>query len=362
MYIRKLRPLAPLAALAVLEVAAMPAAFADPGHDGHVRVVHPGESIQAAVDAARPGDTVMIAPGHYQESVRIGVSGLTLSGTGPATVISPAPKSTTKAAAADDCAAAGHGICVTGTPAEPVSRVSIRALTVSGFAKDGIHANRTDRMSVSGVRVEHNGQQGISQERSTRGRLTGNTSRDNGQSGIFLANMTDSEGGAIDTRGAVIAHNRLTGNRIGVVIRRARELSVEDNAIHDNCGGVFVVGDESTPRAGSLDVHDNQVEHNNRYCPASGRLPYIQGTGILLTGAEDTRVTDNQVRGNTGASPMSGGVVLFKSVVGAPNTRNVIRDNEVVDNRPADLADPERSPGNVLTGNRCGRSLPEGWC
>ncbi|KUJ70855.1 hypothetical protein ACZ90_00640 [Streptomyces albus subsp. albus] len=360
MYIRKLRHLAPLAALVVLEAAAVPAAFATEGHHGHTRLVHPGESIQAAVDAAKPGDTVMILPGHYRESVQISASDLTLRGAGRRTVLGPAPKNTAKAAAA--CAAAGHGVCVTGTPRKPVSRVAIRGLTVSGFAKDGIHANRTDRMSVTGVRVEKNGQQGISQERSTRGRLTGNAARDNGQSGIFLANMTDSEGGAIDTRGAIISRNRLTGNRIGVVIRRARELSVENNTISDNCGGVFVVGDESTPRAGSLTVRGNDVDHNNRYCPAAGRLPYIQGTGILLTGAEDTRVTGNRVRGNTGASPMSGGVVLFKSVVGAPNARNAISSNEVTGNQPADLADPEQSPGNVFTGNRCGRSLPEGRC
>ena len=42
--------------------------------------VGPGESIQAAVDAARPGDTIAVLPGVYSETVRFDVDAVTLRG------------------------------------------------------------------------------------------------------------------------------------------------------------------------------------------------------------------------------------------------------------------------------------------
>ncbi|MBO0915661.1 hypothetical protein J1C73_15550, partial [Streptomyces laculatispora] len=64
-------------------VPSVPAAAAG----GHV--VYPGQSIQAAVDSAKPGDTIVVRPGTYRESVLISTPGLTLRGSGDRTVIVP---------------------------------------------------------------------------------------------------------------------------------------------------------------------------------------------------------------------------------------------------------------------------------
>jgi pectin methylesterase-like acyl-CoA thioesterase len=45
-------------------------------------VVWPGQSIQAAVDRADPGDTVLVRPGVYHQSVEIRKDGITLRGSG----------------------------------------------------------------------------------------------------------------------------------------------------------------------------------------------------------------------------------------------------------------------------------------
>ncbi|BFV55434.1 right-handed parallel beta-helix repeat-containing protein [Kitasatospora sp. CMC57] len=322
-----------------------------------MHVVHPGESIQQAVDGAHPGDIVQLLPGTYRENVQITVPKLTLRGIGPATVIAPAAGPSGSA-----CATAGHGLCVTGTADRVLSGVRIESLTVEGFPKNGFSASRTDGLSVHRLLVRDNGQQGISLERSTRSSITDNESRDNGQSGVFLANSVDEEGGALDTRGTVISRNLLTGNRIGVVLRRARDLTVDHNSVSANCGGVFVVGDEGVPRAGALTVRQNHVYENNKYCAATPRLGAIQGTGILLTGAEDTLVTGNRVEDNTGASEMSGGIVLFRSIVGAPNARITVKDNVALHNGPADLADRDTGEGHTFAGNTCGLSEPTGRC
>ncbi|MFI0943043.1 nitrous oxide reductase family maturation protein NosD [Streptomyces sp. NPDC021020] len=377
---------------------------------GSLHVVRAGQSVQEAVDAAADGDTVLVMPGTYRESVQI-TRNVTLMGAAPGqvTITAPAgqgagsapaapPKSTAAAAAghmdtttsttgADTgkqapapaqpqegtavsgtttqaaCAAAGHGVCVTGAAGKPLTAVRIEALDITGFRANGIDASGTDRMVVRHVLVQGNGAQGISQERSTRAVLSDNRAVDNGQSGIFVANLVSEEGGALDTRGTVISGNTLTGNRIGVTVRRARVLTVEDNTVSGNCGGVFVVGDENNPKAGDLDIRANRITENNKFCAASGRLPAIQGTGVLLTGAEDTRVTGNTISGNSGASPMSGGVVLFPSEVGVANLRDQVNDNTLTGNVPADIADRDtKGSGNTFSANSCAVSQPAGRC
>ncbi|WP_327683515.1 right-handed parallel beta-helix repeat-containing protein [Kitasatospora sp. NBC_00458] len=332
---------------------------------GGLHLVQPGESIQQAVDAALPGDTVQLLPGEYRGSIRITTPGLTLRGAGPTSVILPADTTRAGAPAAETaaaCAAAGHGLCVVGTDDRPLTGVTVEALAVTGFRKNGINATGTDGMTVRATHVHDNGQQGISQEKSTRGVITANESTRNGQSGVFLANSVDSEGGALSAAGTVVSGNQLTDNRIGVTVRRLRDLTVEQNEIHGNCGGVFVVGDEGVPRAGALTVTRNRVVANNRYCPPNPRLDHIQGAGIVLTGAEETTVTENHVRDNVGASPFSGGIVLVHSVVGVANARNTVADNFLAGNGPADIADRDTGSDNSFARNQCAVSEPAGHC
>ncbi|MEW9518079.1 right-handed parallel beta-helix repeat-containing protein [Streptomyces tubercidicus] len=319
-------------------------------------VVHAGESIQHAVNRARPGDTIIVRPGVYRESVQINKSRLRLIGAGHKTVITPSGRRSQNA-----CGKSGNGICVVGK--HRLRDVTIRSLTVRGFKKTGIWASRTDRLVVHHVTVRKNGVWGIAQEKSIRGVFRDNSAIDNGDAGIFLANKTREEGGGSDTRGAVISDNYLAGNRIGVTIRRVRNLTVSYNTMTRNCGGVFVVGDESRPQAGALTVRNNSIYKNNKYCAGNSRLPHIQGSGIVLTGAEHVLVRRNVIRDNHGKSPLSGGVVLFHSFVKVLNHHNVVSDNIVLHNRPVDLANRDLpGKGNRFIHNVCRTSEPAGLC
>lgn len=322
-----------------------------------IHVVYPGESIQKVVDAAGPGDTVLLTPGTYRESVKVSTPGLTLRGMGRSTVIEPGTDKT-----ANSCAEGGNGICVVGTKDRKVEGVTVASLTVTGFARNGVFAQATDGLTVRKVTAVKNGVWGIAQERSVRGVFRKNTARDNGDAGLFLANTVDAEEGAVDTEGAVVERNRLEGNRIGITVRRLRNLTVADNDLTGNCAGVFVVGDENKPRAGALTVRDNRISKNNKSCPKTARLDALQGSGIVLTGTEDTLVTGNRVTDHAGTSSMSGGIVLFKSIVGAPGERNRITGNQLSGNSPADLVNTDTGTGNTFDGNTCRASMPAGLC
>ncbi|KYK13294.1 MULTISPECIES: right-handed parallel beta-helix repeat-containing protein [Streptomyces] len=336
---------------------------AAPASAGHmIHVVHPGESIQKAVDAAESGDTVLVTPGTYHESVKVSTPGLTLRGMGRNTVIKPG---TEKATADNTCAEGGNGICVIGTKDENVKGVTVADLTVTGFTRTGVFSMATDGLTVRNVTAVKNGVWGIAQERSVHGTFRDNTARDNGDAGIFLANSIKAEEGAADTEGTEVAHNRLEGNRIGVTVRRLRNLAVADNHITGNCAGVFVVGDENKPKAGDLVVRDNRVVRNNKSCPKTDRLEALQGSGIVLTGVEKVLVADNTVEGNAGKSSMSGGIVLAASMVGTPNASNEVNGNRLRDNSPADLVNAgtgDTAKSNTFTGNTCGASKPAGLC
>ncbi|WP_307621181.1 nitrous oxide reductase family maturation protein NosD [Streptomyces sp. V3I7] len=324
----------------------------------HTHLVRPGQSIQKAVDAAKAGDTVLLAAGTFRESVKVTTPGLTLRGAGSRTVLKPSTKKVT-----GSCAKNGNGICVLGTKKRDIKDVTVADLKVTGFSHAGVFGMATDRMTVRGVTAAKNGVWGIAQERSVRGVIKSNHARNNGDAGIFLANTITEEAGAQDTRGTLVAKNRLEGNRTGVTVRRLRGLTVDDNYLTGNCAAVFVVGDENKPKAGALTVRDNWMDRNNKYCPKTARLPAIQGSGIVLTGAEDTLVTRNLVTGNAGKSPLSGGIVLFKSMVGATSERNRITGNVLRDNAPADLVNNEKAKSaNTFTHNSCRTSKPAGLC
>ncbi|MFC9155946.1 nitrous oxide reductase family maturation protein NosD [Streptomyces bauhiniae] len=343
------------AALVSAGVGAVPAAAAH-----QTLVVRPGESIQKAVDAARAGDTVLVLAGTYHESVQIGRDRITLRGAGARTVVKPAAVKTGKDA--NTCAQNGNGICVLGTKTKDVRGVTVADLTVTGFARAGVFGMATDRMTVRHVRAVDNDTWGIAQERSTGGVFRENVAERNGDAGLFLANTIKEEAGAYDAGRTLVEHNRLDDNRIGVTVRRLRDVNVQDNGIRGNCAGVFVVGDENKPKAGHLTVARNRVTENNKSCPKTERLPALQGSGIVLTGVEQTRVTGNYVRGNAGKSPLSGGIVLFKSMVGATGENNRVDGNTLSANAPADLVNTDTGKGNRFERNSCRASKPAGLC
>jgi nitrous oxidase accessory protein NosD len=352
--------LACTAALLATGLGAAPSATAHTVH-----LVRAGESIQQAVDNARPGDTVVLGPGTHHESVNVTTPGLTLRGMGRSTVLEPETGTSTRSPApkaANPCAAAGNGICVAGTKNQNVDGVTIASLTVSGFDKSGVYANEADGLTVRDVTAVGNGVWGIATERSVHGVFRHNTARDNGDAGLFLANTVKEEQGATDTEGTVVERNRLEGNRIGVTVRRLRNLSVEGNHLTGNCAGLFVVGDENKPKAGAVTVRHNRIERNNKSCPKTARLDALQGSGIVLTGTDDNLVTHNVIKDNAGKSPLSGGIVVFKSFVGTTSEHNRISDNLLRGNSPADLVNTDPGKGNTFQDNSCHSSQPAGLC
>jgi len=318
--------------------------------------VRPGQSIQAAINAAPPGSTVRVAAGTFQESLIISKP-LRLVGAGArggGTVLVPPA---TAPASPCNTPTTTVGICVPGDPAARIANVEITELLIRGFTGDGVLALGTSGFHVHDMQASSNGGYGVANFDGLGTRFHDTVTRDNGDAGIYL-------GDSLNT-GARINDNIATGNEIGLFIRDSTRVEVNDNQVTGNCLGILLLDTGAPNAAGEFNVHDNNVSNNNKVCPGDGAPP-LNGAGIVLAGVHDVVVHDNRVNDNRSTPPSfaSGGISLLSTAMfgGGVPTRNTVRDNTALRNAPFDLSDDESGSDNRFRDNRCQTSQPPGLC
>ena len=329
-------------------------------------VVGPGQSIQAAVDSASPGDTVLVRPGVYRQSVQIRTDGITLRGSGDfrgGTVLVPPVPFPHSACAA---AFGASGVCVlakrvnmkTGAVTTPVTGDAVTALYIAGFPANGVFGYGTVGLRVTRVTAVNDGGYGISRFASTRTLFADDTAVGNHEAGFYVG---DSPHAA-----TVVRDNRAIGNQFGIFIRHARGVRVTGNWLTRNCQGVLVLDDGQPGGAGNTVVWQNSVFRNNKFCPKHGDTPVnTKGGGILLLGATHTWVVGNAVAGNAGHQINSGGIVVASAHAlthGSNPNFDTIRNNTAFGDHPADLIWDGTGTGVHFLANHCWTSVPAGLC
>jgi hypothetical protein len=351
--------LAGAAAASILAFIAMPAS-ASPSvhaHSSPVHVVMPGQSIQAAVDAAQPGDTIVLKSGNYAGGILISKDNITVRGAGRSTVL--------RDTRSNNClpTAGPTGICVTNPAGNIVRGVTIKDLKVNGFGAFGVFGFGTDRLTVTGVAAIENGEYGITEFESTKGAFTHNyVAGTVGDAGLYVGDVANA-------RGTIVADNVAVGNALGVLVRHAHNVKVENNKLIGNCVGVALVDDGQAGGQGHTRVTGNIINANNRTCPGdeADMIPPLGGSGVIILGGQHNTIRDNTIIGNQGdpaTSPFAGGVVLAPAAPPAatPAEHNVVMFNVIKRNSPFDVIDDSGSTKNVIKHNTCGTSQPEGLC
>lgn len=349
-------------------------------------VVDHGESIQAAIDAAQPGDTIVVRPGTYHESLEIRKEGIKLLGSGAVLTPPQEPPETL-------CNEGPFvvGMCIAGEvdeatfeAGEPLANVTVDGFTIEGFGM-GIFAVATENLSVSHNVFRDNAVYGAFALSSTGTRYLYNSARNNGVAGYYIGDSPHAD--------ATVLGNSSEGSLIGLFFRSARGARVAHNVFSDNCTGVSVVSDPAP--AGDLTLADNEIFENHRLCEfeeeegheghegddgyeeeeghegdEEGQAqeeeePTFSGIGIALSGAQNVVVRRNNVWGNepAGEADFAGGILVFTDpFTGAVPSEILVRGNRSFDNKPADLVWDETGSGIRFVANRCGSSKPQGLC
>jgi parallel beta helix pectate lyase-like protein len=330
--------------------------------------VEAGESIQAAIDDAKPGTTIKVEEGTYAESVTIAKDDIELVGEGrKKTHIVP------PAGPPGDCPA---GICVS-DPADPdhtVSDVDISHLSVKGFIFGIFYANtkggevtRTILSDYEAYGLFANDSSGIKISRNVTYNSVDGVDP---EAGIYVGDSPHAD--------ATVWKNVSFGNLFGIFIRDAAHGKLLENKTFSNCVGiVFLNTDETavppgTPPGTPVDVKDwltkdNIVAGNNRECAASDEAPPLSGIGIGILGGNDIDLIDNGVFGNKPAagflSAFAGGIIITASDEFTPPRPS--SDIKVAFNTAfGNATDLILDPGNEASffANDCLTSMPDGLC
>ncbi len=312
--------------------------------------VGPGDSIQAAVDAANPGDTIFVF-GNHSEDVLIQTDALKLVGVG-ATMTPGA-----------DSLCGPEGFCVLGdvdfsgefpVVNAYVSDVSISGFKLVGYDDSGILAFGAQNAHFTKNQAIDNGEYGIAAFFSTGTHIMGNITRGSDEAGIYIGDSPNAD--------ATVASNVTMDNGLGIFVRDAMHGTMFNNVSQANCAGVLVLADNPGP-AGFFRFLGNRVQGNSKACPQTEDNPgAFSGIGIAILGGQDNVLHGNQITDNLpgGDTFISGGLIVATGDLGTAPEGNIATGNVITGNDPDILWDGSGS--NTLSPNTCGTSVPPGLC
>jgi parallel beta-helix repeat protein len=291
-------------------------------------------TIQAAVDAAQPGDTILVPPGTYHESVLVTKNHLTIVGSRAAIL---------DAAGFRTGIRVGTGRISRGGPAPAcpplaVEEFTLRGLTIKHAGFSGVFLVGVDGYHLTGSRYVDNPVYGPYPVCSHNGLIDfnhvvggGSTVGPSLDTGIYVG----------DDDQVTVRHNRVTNYVIGVVVENSVHTTVNDNLLQQNTAGVYVavLPDHPRPFTDDVVIERNQVLHNNLPNPVPadsgdeiGGVP--TGAGIVNLGGDHVVIRHNRVLHND-----SLGIAIVQNLLAPADPRiepnpdfNEVRGNVILHN------------------------------
>ncbi len=248
--------------------------------NGNTLEVRVGELIQAAVALAKPGDTIKVFPGTYNETVYIDKENISLIG-----VIEDSewPVLDGKKQRNDAVLYSGNGF-------------TVENFKIINYKGNGIMGQAGNNFVIRNNHIVDTGVYGIFPQFGTNGLIENNVLTGIEDAAIYVG-MSDN---------VHVNNNEVFGNVAGIEIENSRHAIVEDNMVYDNSGGILAFITPGLPIKTTYDViiRNNFIVDNNHVnfaVPGSIVAGVPSGTGVIIMAADDVTLEDNIIRNNKNA-------------------------------------------------------------
>ena len=315
---------------------------------GTLRVPADYPTIQAAVDAAKPGSLVLVAPGVYREAVTVSNPRIVIRGEERGTTILDGEFTREN----------GFKVIADG--------VAIENMTARNFAENGFFWTGVTGYRGSYLTAIRNGDYGIYAFDSVNGQFDHGYGAGSPDAGFYI--------GQCYPCNAVITDSLAEWNGIGYSGTNAGgNLLIVNSIWRNNRVGIVPnsgTGEANPPERETTIVGNTVYGNNNTETAAIEIAQTAIGNGILIAGGTDNTVERNLVYDHDIAGI---GVIPLPEKVLSPDDekaqnfdarRNTVRDNVTRDDRVADLLlvttldDAKDAGGNCFSGNQFRTSSP----
>ncbi|MCC6605479.1 MAG: right-handed parallel beta-helix repeat-containing protein [Anaerolineae bacterium] len=241
-------------------------------------VVQAGESVQTAVDRARPGDTIEVPYGVYHERVVIDINDITLRGI---------PNEAGEWPIFD-----GEGVLTEGVIASG-NNFTVGNLHVRNYTDNGVLVEGVTGAHFHDIFAENVGTYGVYPVRSTNVLIER----------VEVTGVDDAGVYAGQCENVIVRDSIVYGNVLGIELENTIGGEIYNNHTYDNTVGIFVVllPQLTSKISANTLVYENIVEDNNHenFAPPgaiAGIAP--SGVGILLLATDNAEVYHNEIRNN----------------------------------------------------------------